>query len=302
MNRLSKKILEINLFYMLAAVLLLVVGTMVQQRNLISGLLITEWLLIMFPSLIFLKFHKISFGEIRFRPIKVKNGFLVVLITMLLYPIVLFMNVSFLFLLKIFIDFDFNSMPVPKDFNQYLLYIPAMVLSAGICEEFLFRGLIMSRFRIFGRKNAIVLSAVLFGIFHFNYQNIIGPVVLGVIFGYLVYKTGSLMAAVIGHITNNMISLTLAYISMAMASDKSLENTMNATDLIGSVIFIGIIALVCIYLIMFLMNRINEEPVKTEGCANFVFLSEVGFLPWFPVLAVTIGYLIINIFVITISF
>ena len=262
MNRLSKRVLEINLFYLLAAVLLLVLGTIVQEKNLISGLLITEWLLILLPSLIFMKVCKIPLSKIRIRPIKVKDGFLVVLITIFFYPIVLFMNVSFLFFLRIFIDFDFNSMPVPNNFNQYLVYIPVMALSAGICEEFLFRGLIMSQFRMFGRKNAIVISAVLFGIFHFNYQNFIGPVVLGVIFGYLVYKTGSLLAAVIGHITNNMVSLTLAYISVMMASDTNIETTINATDLIGSVIFIGIIALLCIYLVKFLINNIGENPTR----------------------------------------
>lgn len=284
---------------MVSAVLLLVVGTMVQGRDLISGLLITEWLLVLVPTYLFMKIFKIPLSEIRLKPLKFNDGILVVLITVFLYPVIIFLNITFLFFLKLFIDFEFNSIPLPNDFNEYLLYIPVMVLSAGICEEFLFRGVIMSRFKIFGRRNAIILSAVLFGVFHFNFQNIVGPVILGLIFGYFVYRTGSLFAAMIGHITHNMISLTIAYLSLIIAPQTTgVESPIDAYDLIGSIIFVGIIAMACIFMVKFLMNKLSDKEMKTELNVEYTFIAEIGMMPWVPVIAVMGAYLVINTLVI----
>lgn len=296
MKRINARIFTVNLFYMIAAALLLVIGTRVQETNLIRGLYITEWGLVLIPALIYMRIFKISFSDIRMKKLSIKDGIFTIAITALLYPVVVFMNISFLFIIKFLTNFDIYGSPVPSDYNEFLIYIPAMVLSAGICEEFFFRGIVMSRFQILGKKNAIIISAVLFGIFHFNFQNLIGPVILGLVFGYLVFRTGSIYAAVLGHMTNNIVALTLGYISVRLSSaDSSAEEVIGLYDMINGIISIGIIALFCILIIRILINRMSQEGLKEERRIKDVFLFETGIISWVPVFVVTLAYIIITI-------
>ena len=52
-------ILEANSLYFILGVLLLFLGSYVQSREIYSGLLITEYIIILIPNLIFLKAKKL---------------------------------------------------------------------------------------------------------------------------------------------------------------------------------------------------------------------------------------------------
>jgi len=80
-----------------------------------------------------------------------------------------------------------------------------VALTAGVCEEILYRGFLIQYFRELpvhiGLIGALVLSACVFGIAHL-YQGIIGIVqtsILGAIFGVLFVVTGSLALPVVLH-------------------------------------------------------------------------------------------------------
>lgn len=81
---------------------------------------------------------------------------------------------------------------------------------APFAEEFLFRGII---FRTLNRKfsmvSAIILQGIMFGIFHFNLVQGIYASFLGIVFGYITYKTKSIWPAIICHTTNNLVAITI---------------------------------------------------------------------------------------------
>lgn len=298
MNTVQHRVFVVNLFYMISAALLLVMGTIVQEKDLIRGLLITEWILVFLPALIYMKTFKLSFRDIHIKPLKIKDTILIIFITLFLHPVVVFLDLTFMFILKLFINFELIQVPMPTNIDEYIHYIFPIVVSAGICEELFFRGIIMSEYRFLGRRNAIIISALLFGVFHFNFQNIVGPIILGLIFGYLVYRTGSIFAAVIGHMMNNLIALTLGYISVILTSEREATATVtNLHDILGSIIFIGFIALACIYLIMWLMSKISEENIGID--MKPIHISEIEKISWLPVWVVVFAYLVISILTLT---
>ena len=51
----DKSILHVNLFYLLTGILLVFVGSIVQSKEIYSGLLFTEYILIFIPSVIYIK-------------------------------------------------------------------------------------------------------------------------------------------------------------------------------------------------------------------------------------------------------
>ncbi len=86
------------------------------------------------------------------------------------------------------------------------LWFLAFVAFVGpVCEEILFRGLLVPRI-------GIVLSAAIFGLLHYGYGStlgidIIAAFIFGVIAGYTYKKTGSLYPSILAHILVNLLAV-----------------------------------------------------------------------------------------------
>ena len=85
-----------------------------------------------------------------------------------------------------------------------------IALTPAICEELLFRGLIMSGFRRLGMWPAILATSLLFGLAHASIYRLLPTMALGIIFGYAVWKTNSIVAGMICHALNNGLMATMA--------------------------------------------------------------------------------------------
>lgn len=109
--------------------------------------------------------------------------------------------------------------------GQYLLALVVIAVFPAIGEELLFRGLIQNLFQT-AFKNAHVaiwLSAFLFAVFHIQFYGVVPRMMLGVLFGYLFYWSGSLSLAILAHFINNAFSLTVFYLSQQQIIEMSPE-------------------------------------------------------------------------------
>lgn len=118
----------------------------------------------------------------------------------------------------------------------------SIAFAAPLLEELLFRGAIQGMFmRIFNRPwVAIVLSAAIFGIIHFNPIQVFYATCLGVGFGWVYYRTGSLLPAVVGHVMNNFLAVVSGLI---WGMDGELEVPADTGGEIVCVIFFATAAL-----------------------------------------------------------
>lgn len=89
--------------------------------------------------------------------------------------------------------------------------ILVFVVVAPLTEELLFRGLILrgflSRYTV---RKAILASAILFGLFHFNPWQLLGAITVGVLFAWWFVQTGSLIPCLFGHAFSNAMPLILS--------------------------------------------------------------------------------------------
>jgi sodium transport system permease protein len=85
-----------------------------------------------------------------------------------------------------------------------------VALTPALCEEALFRGLIMSGFRRMGMWPAILATGLLFGLAHASIYRLLPTMALGILFGYAVWRTRSIAAGIICHALNNGLMATLA--------------------------------------------------------------------------------------------
>jgi len=225
------------------AVLLLTLGSWVQGKDTYIGLIITEYLIILFPVVYYLNRRGYNLKEfLRLNRLTLKQIKYIVLIVIFSYPIAVFLNYIGILFLSRFGRIMPNPIPIPSNIKEYLLSFIVIALTPGICEEVMFRGMIMRTYEVYGRKKAIILSAVLFGLFHFNLQNLLGPIFLGLMFGVLVSKTKSLLSSIVGHIVNNTVALTIGFLSNDI--QKASTDIMPDTSVMAYGSFVlGIIAL-----------------------------------------------------------
>lgn len=108
-------------------------------------------------------------------------------------------------------------------FSQFLALSPALivlVLCNGLREELWFRGLFLKKYeKFFGRWPSNILAAVIFTSFHVQVQYALHllpflgfTLVLGLVFGYLMQKSGSILGPAILHAGSD-IPIFLAYLS-----------------------------------------------------------------------------------------
>ncbi len=88
-----------------------------------------------------------------------------------------------------------------------LLFV-IVVIGAPIAEEMFFRGLVMrSVERHLGVPAAIGISAVAFGVTHFEGLQTPALIAFGVVLGWLVYRTNRLGTSIVAHMTFNAVSI-----------------------------------------------------------------------------------------------
>ena len=125
-----------------------------------------------------------------------------------------------------------------------------------LLEEVLFRGAIQGvLMRYFGRPlPAIILSALIFGIFHLNPVQIVYATLLGIVLGWIYYRTGSLMSVIVGHVLNNTFAVitTVAY---SAADEQAVAGS--PVGISGFLLF----ALLSVYLAV----KLNKEIPPVEN-------------------------------------
>ena len=102
---------------------------------------------------------------------------------------------------------------------EMMLHGPLLVnllcvsIMAPIFEEWLCRGIIMRSLLGVGRPwVAIVLSSAFFALIHFNLWQAIPAFIIGLLLGWVYYRTGSLKLTMLMHCVNNTFSLAISRI------------------------------------------------------------------------------------------
>lgn len=97
--------------------------------------------------------------------------------------------------------------------NNYMSAFWKVVIIAPIVEESIFRGIIMRGFmKNYSNIVAIIVSALLFALFHLNPWQFPATFTLGLLLGWIMVITRNIFACVAGHAINNLlVLLTLQY-------------------------------------------------------------------------------------------
>ena len=138
-----------------------------------------------------------------------------------------------------------------------------LAVLAPWAEEVVFRGAILRKLlEIFSHQMhwvAIVISAIIFGAVHMNMAQGVNAFVLGLLLGWMFYRTGSIFPGIVLHWANN----TIAYILVRLRPDLS---DASLTDICGGdenkvLLYVGFSMLIVIPAIFQLFIRM-KKPQK----------------------------------------
>lgn len=103
----------------------------------------------------------------------------------------------------------FQSMVTAQPLWAVLLL---MAVLPAICEELAFRGFIFGGLlRQHGVLRAIIISALFFGFTHTVLQQSISASLMGLVLGFIAWRTGGVICTMLVHAINNALSLSMAW-------------------------------------------------------------------------------------------
>ena len=165
------------------------------------------------------------------------------------------------------IDYNVDYGDNPKGVFGFLLSLIATAVVPPLVEEFACRGLILGSLRKYGDGFAVLISSVLFGLMHGNFDQMPFAFMVGLVLGLIVVKTDSLWIAVAVHAANNFISVAFEYLLSGLSQNS--QNLIYTLYLMAALIA-GVVGAVLISERgSFSFNKSNTESSFKQKCKWF---------------------------------
>lgn len=263
-------IVSVNVMFVLLGGLFLTLGAYLQSLSFDMGILFTEYIIVLLPVFILGAIQKVNIKKaLRFNPMPIKVIIKIFFMSLFLVPIIGFGNIVVSTILNYFDLIIMYEIPSATNSVEFIKYSFLIAFSAGLCEEVFFRGMVLDAFENhFNKKTAMFMSAFLFGVFHYNIQNLVGPMLIGLIFAYIVYITNSIYAAIIAHAVNNWVSVVAGYVVNIVSTEipdvTPAEASLTPGDMLAGTIIMGIVAMISIIIILLFIRSIKKDCLYFE--------------------------------------
>ena len=175
-----------------------------------GGLLLSEWLLLLLPAFLFVRIAGFDFGETfslgRPRGPEVAGGMLLIAGAM---PLGWFLAWAQGFVLPVPWDMleGLEDLITAESPSRLLWLLALLSLTPAICEEAVFRGVLLAGLR--GRASIVrvaILNGLVFGAFHISFESVfrfLPTAWLGFVLAWAVLSTRSIWVGVLMHFINN---------------------------------------------------------------------------------------------------
>ena len=199
----APRVRNVNLLLLFTMILVAIVGSFLQVLSLNLGLLITEFVLILGPVLVFVLLRRKPVKDtLRLRWPGWRTILLSLLIGVSIWPLAALLDMISSLV------FGYTTAVPPQIYpRSWIAALPLLfnlTIAAPICEEVLFRGVILRAYERYGAWMGIVLSGVLFAFYHMRLQGLIALIPVALVLGYVVWRSNSLLAGMAVHISYNL--------------------------------------------------------------------------------------------------
>lgn len=142
------------------------------------------------------------------------------------------------------LGYDVPMPEVPQTTVGIVMYFITLSVLPAIFEELLFRGFMLQSLRRFGDWFAIIISSLIFALFHGNFTQLPNAFIMGIAIAFVTVRTGSMIPGMILHFINNFVASAISVFLVANVTE-TVEIIVNLIY-IGSYFLLGILGLVII--------------------------------------------------------
>lgn len=221
----TPSLLPMHILFLAMAITFIVLGSILQGWNFKIGILATEFGMLVLPASLFMAAKRQSIRtQFKFNTPKPMDLLKVVIAGLCFVPLVGLLNS----LINLWFVYGLKITPpqIPMEEGLFAPLITFLIAAAtpGFCEEFFFRGMLLTEYeKRMSAFQAALVTAVLFGIFHYNIMNLFGPIALGLMFAWLMQVTKSIWTAMLGHMVNNTFAVVMLYATANVDQSQNLE-------------------------------------------------------------------------------
>jgi len=301
----NKLFLLFTVFYLLfqiilavgAAILSFIHGADYYEKffieNIYNILLTNQYVIILVPVIIYMLINRLSFKEVfRLNKLDLLPALLIILISVPALFAASMLNTIVVYLLQFIGSVPAQSIPAPGNLKELATGLFVVAVSPAICEELMHRGIMLSAYENRGSMKAVVITSIIFGLFHFDITNLLGATFLGLLIGYYVIRTNSIYAGMLAHFVNNALNELMLYFSKnELSSPKFI--TIPEAELFASIV-LGIGGLILIAILITVFSRVTEGKVTYKPPVSNVKGDVVSILSHWPVISVLIIYILIT--------
>ena len=255
------------------------------------------------PVLIFMLATKRVKENIHIRSVSEKNLITIISIIVLFIPVSMLLATLNMWVVEnLFATTSgLEDILVIDNFNDYLKSILVMAVTPAICEEIAFRTAFMSGLERLGKTLCFFFVSLFFSLAHMIPEKLLSTFALSILLCYFLYRTGSVLSAILGHFMNNFIAITITYASRnAPAEQESIEllKAYGLTEYGLSFIVWGALSVLLLPLIIILLKKFRKNTEKTK----ITIVKETGmdgntiaaFLPALTVFVILVAIVIVS--------
>ena len=162
--------------------------------------------------------------------------------------------------LKDLVEKTYGNLLSANNAYEAILVVAVVAVVPAICEETMFRGFIQKSFELKIKPVwAALITAVFFGIYHFNPYGMIPLIILGFYFGFAAYMSNSILVPMGLHFMNNFIAIMVYF----LAGNEDLINSTPTgdIDLNSAILMIILLTLIMIGLLMIIKKYYSKQII-----------------------------------------
>ena len=142
--------------------------------------------------------------------------------------------------------------------QQVLLNILIIGIVPALSEELFFRGFVQSAFKkVFNIHLTIILTGFIFSMVHLQMYGFLPRMLMGMLFGYMLLWSGSIIPCILAHFTNNALSVLLAY--FALNNDISASFLDSSPDIPWYVVLLSTLSTGTLLAVFYKSRLLNKE-------------------------------------------
>lgn len=160
-----------------------------------------------------------------------------------------------------------------KDGHDYILSLIVVALLPAVFEELLFRGC-LQKIMVSVTRNAfagILITSIIFSLFHQSYYGFLPRVFLGITLGYLYYYSKNIWLNITAHFLNNAFTITIMY--SLVRQGKTLQDALKDSDVtpkmaLYNTLFTGLLCCAALYFLFKAYRRESERVLAVNNMGD----------------------------------